>query len=115
LSKLLATLQTTQAHPVGEEQDLKFLSQVLVSQKFRPLLQVHKKITAIVGKPLSPTNENNDISANDPNLLIPTVSNSFGISCEVIEILQSYLHRSGSRFARELILLLQRPAFQVWK
>jgi len=112
LSKLLASLQTTQAHPIGEEQDLKFLNQVLVSKELRALLLVHKKVTAIVGKSLSPTHENNEVAINEANLLIPSVSNSYGISCEVIEILQSYLHRSGSRFARELILLLQRPSFQ---
>lgn len=98
---------------MGEEHDLKFLNQVLVSKEIQALLRVHKKVTAIVGKSLSPTHENHEIPTSEADLLIPTVSNSFGISCEVIEILQSYLNRSGSRFARELILLLQRPGFQV--
>jgi len=100
LSNLLANLPNVQALP-GDEHDLKFISQVLTSKEIQALLLVHKKVTAI-----------NGTSANESEILIPTVSNSFEISCEVIEILQSYLHRSGSRFARELLLLLQRPAFQ---
>lgn len=46
-------------------------------------------------------------------MIVPMVSNVFNISCEVIEILQSFVQRSGSRDSRELIFLLQRPAFQV--
>ena len=42
----------------------------------------------------------------------PLLSNSHGVSCEVIETLQSHLQRTGSRDSRELIRLLQRPAFQ---
>lgn len=108
LSRLLATLQM---HSGGEEDaDLSFLNRVLTSKEMTHLLRVHKKITAIVGRSPSPSESGNGY---DPEMIIPLVSNSYGISCEVIEILQSYLQRSGSRDSRELIRLLHRPAFQV--
>lgn len=108
LSRLLASLQM---HTGGEEDpDLSFLNRVLTSKEMTHLLRVHKKITAIVGSSPSPTESGNGY---DPEMIIPMVSNSYGISCEVIEILQSYLQRSGSRDSRELIRLLHRPAFQV--
>ena len=72
------------------------------------LLRVHKKISTIVGKP-----DSNGSLEYEPEMIVPIVSNVFNISCEVIEILQSYVQRSGSRDSRELILLLQHPAFQV--
>ena len=110
LSRLLATLQM---HSNGGEDDpeLSFLNRVLTSKEMTHLLRVHKKITAIVGHSPSPSESGNGY---EPEMIIPLVSNSYGISCEVIEILQSYLQRSGSRDSRELIRLLHRPAFQVF-
>ncbi|XP_045031031.1 MAGUK p55 subfamily member 7 isoform X5 [Daphnia magna] len=75
------------------------------------LLRVHKKISAIVGKPHSASDTNGTLEY-EPEMIVPIVSNVFHISCEVIETLQSFVQRSGSRDSRELILLLQRPAFQ---
>lgn len=79
------------------------------------LLRVHGKVTAIVGKALSPTGSLNNGplgSGTENEPILPTLSNAHGISCEVIETLQSHLQRTGSRDSRELIRLLQRPAFQ---
>ncbi|XP_057371854.1 MAGUK p55 subfamily member 7-like isoform X3 [Daphnia carinata] len=109
LSRLLATLHQTRG---GDDQkDLNFLSQVLTSKEMTNLLRVHKKISTIVGKPHSPSDSNGTLEY-EPEMIVPIVSNVFNISCEVIEILQSFVQRSGSRDSRELILLLQRPAFQ---
>ena len=65
-------------------------------------------------KPNSASDTNGGLEY-EPEMIVPIVSNVFNISCEVIEILQSFVQRSGSRDSRELILLLQRPAFQVDK
>jgi hypothetical protein len=112
LSRLLATLHQTRG---GDDfQDINFLSQVLTSKGMTNLLRVHKKISAIVGKPNSASDTNGGLEY-EPEMIVPIVSNVFNISCEVIEILQSFVQRSGSRDSRELILLLQRPAFQVHK
>lgn len=108
LSKLLASLQ--QIRCAEDEQDLNFLNRVLTSKEMVNLLRVHKKITSIVGKVDHLADMNG--SANS-DIVVPLVSNVFNISCEAIEILQSYLQRSGSRDARELMFLLQRPALQV--
>ncbi|XP_046461325.1 MAGUK p55 subfamily member 7-like isoform X4 [Daphnia pulex] len=109
LSRLLATLHQTRG---GDDfQDINFLSQVLTSKGMTNLLRVHKKISAIVGKPNSASDTNGGLEY-EPEMIVPIVSNVFNISCEVIEILQSFVQRSGSRDSRELILLLQRPAFQ---
>lgn len=76
------------------------------------LFRMHKKINSIVGKADCLADTNGSINSN-ADIVVPLVSNLFNISCEVIEILQSYLQRSGSRDARELMFLLQRPTFQV--
>ncbi|XP_045031006.1 MAGUK p55 subfamily member 7 isoform X5 [Daphnia magna] len=109
LSRLLATLHQTRS---GDDlQEINFLNQVLTSKGMTNLLRVHKKISAIVGKPHSASDTNGTLEY-EPEMIVPIVSNVFHISCEVIETLQSFVQRSGSRDSRELILLLQRPAFQ---
>lgn len=114
ISGLILTLQAFQSQFGAEEKDLHFLNRVLTSKELQALLRIHNKVSAIVGK--SPLLHNGDETGSgySAELFIPTVSNVFGISCEVIEVLQSYIQRSGSRDARDLILLLQRPAVQVF-
>lgn len=110
LCRLLGAL-----HPnSNDQQDVNFLNQVLTSKEMTNLLRVHKKISTIVGKPSIQQESNGVVIDYEPEMIVPTVSNVHNISCEVIEILQSYVQRSGSRYSRELIFLLQRPAVQVW-
>ena len=117
LSKLLAALQVfhCQRGSNDGEEDFKFLNEVLTSKELQALLRVHDKVTTIVGKsPLSHGGSDGDVNGSyETELLIPTVSNAYNISCEVIDTLQSYIQRSGSRDARDLVLLLQRSAVQV--
>ena len=112
----MATLQAVQSQRGGDGDDgLKFLSHVLASKELQALLRVHSKISTIVGK--SPLSHGEDVTNGETgcseDVLIPTVSNSYSISCEVIDVLSSYIQRSGSRDARDLVHLLQRPPILV--